>query len=79
MITVHVKLFASLRRLYPHLDLGQPLTVEIPPPATLDQLLKCLKLPETKIIFVNGIAQSDAHHPLHDGDEISVFPLVGGG
>ena len=54
-------------------------TVELSAPATLDQLLRCLNLPETKIIFVNGIAQSEQQHPLHQGDEIAVFPLVGGG
>ncbi len=79
MITVQVKLFASLRRLFPQLEIGQPLTVELPAPATLDRLLRRLNLPETKIIFVNGIAQTDDQHPLHQGDEIAVFPLVGGG
>ena len=72
-------MFASLRRLFPQLEIGQPLTVEMPPPATLNRLLQSLNLPETKIIFVNGIAQSDDQHPLHEGDEIAVFPLVGGG
>ncbi|KPK74859.1 MAG: hypothetical protein AMJ79_12990 [Phycisphaerae bacterium SM23_30] len=76
---VKVKLFASLQGLYPEHRIGRPMPLDLPDSATLARLLEHLKLPDTKIIFVNGIARTDLQMPLGDGDEIGIFPLVGGG
>jgi molybdopterin synthase sulfur carrier subunit len=80
MISVRVKLFATLRRHYPHLAIGESMPVELPEGATVGQLLDHLKLPadQVKIIFVNSVVR-DGDQPLADGDEVGIFPPVGGG
>ena len=80
MITAHVKLFATLRRHYPHLGLGERMPVELPDGATVGDMVEHLRLPanQVKVIFVNGIVR-DKDHPLADGDEVGIFPPVGGG
>ena len=76
---VSVKLFASLRDQYPDIPLGQPMSVQLPLNTTLADLIKTLNLSTVKIIFVNGIAQTDLNHSLQDHDEIAVFPPLAGG
>ena len=80
MITVHVRLFATLRRHYPHLGLGEAMAVELPQGATVAQLIAHLRLPadQVKIVFVNGIVREE-DHPLADGGKVGIFPPVGGG
>lgn len=80
MITVHAKLFATLRRQYPELGVGEAMTVELPDDATVAELVEELNLPKEDIhlIFVNGIVQKDGYS-LSEGDEIGIFPPVGGG
>jgi molybdopterin converting factor small subunit len=80
MITVEVKLFATLRRQFPDLKVGEAMSVELPEDATVAQLVKELGLPEeqVKVVFVNGTVQK-GDHGLTDGDEVGVFPPVGGG
>lgn len=80
MSTVHVRLFATLRRHYPHLGIGDAMAVELPEGATVGELIARLDLPaeQVKVVFVNGIAR-ETDHPLADGDEVGIFPPVGGG
>jgi molybdopterin synthase sulfur carrier subunit len=80
MIAIQVKLFATLRQRYPHLDIGEPMTVELPEDTTTGQLLAHLQIPDdqVKIIFVNHVIR-DKGHPLKDGDAVGIFPPVGGG
>ena len=80
MITVHARLFATLRRHYPHLGSGEPMEVELPDGATVGQLVDHLRLPagQVKVVFVNSITR-EKNHPLADGDEVGIFPPVGGG
>lgn len=80
MIAVQVKLFATLRRYHPGLKIGQVLTVELPDGAPVARLLQELGLPaeEVRMVFVNGIVR-ERDHPLADGDELGLFPPVGGG
>ncbi len=80
MITAYVRLFATLRRHYPHLGIGEAMPVELPDGATVGQLIEHLRLPadEVKVIFVNGIVRRE-EHVLSDGDKVGVFPPVGGG
>ncbi len=77
---VHVRLFATLRRHYPHLGIGEAMAVELTDGATIEQLIEHLHLPATeiKIIFVNSITQK-WEHTLGDGDQVGIFPAVGGG
>ncbi len=80
MITVKVKLYATLRRHFPDLGVGEAMTVELAQDATVEDLIDELELPEeqVKVIFVNGTVRK-VDHPLSDGDEVGVFPPVGGG
>jgi molybdopterin converting factor small subunit len=80
MITVKVKLFATLRHLRPGLGIGEAFPVELPESATVDDLIQQLELPdkEVKLVFVNGIVRQ-RHYQLSDGDELGIFPPVGGG
>lgn len=80
MITIHVKLFATLRRARPDVPLGQPFAVELPEGATLADLIREMELPEeeVKLIFVNALFR-ERDHVLSDGDEVGIFPPVGGG
>lgn len=77
---VQVKLFASLRRFADNVAPGVPFDVELPAGATLTDLCQTLHLPtdEVKLTFVNGQAQPE-DWPLQSGDEIGIFPPVGGG
>jgi molybdopterin converting factor small subunit len=80
MITVQVKLFATLREYRPGLGIGERFPVELPDGASVGDLTRQLELPEeqVKLIFVNGLYQ-DLEHGLVDGDELGIFPPVGGG
>ncbi len=77
---VHVKLFATLRRQYPDVGIGESMPVELPDGATMDQLIEHLHLPadQVKIVFVNNIVQQ-VGYILRDGDQVGIFPAVGGG
>jgi len=80
VIAVHIRLFVTLRRYYPDLGIGEAMPVELPNGATIGQLIEHLHLPadEIKVIFVNSIVRGE-EYALSDGDEIGVFPPVGGG
>jgi len=82
MINVQVKLFATLRHLAgpPGLGIGQAFPVELPAGATVAHLIEQLGLPpdQVKIVFVNGLVRTP-DHILAQGDELGIFPPVGGG
>ena len=77
---VHVKLFASLRTYRSGLGIGESCPVELPAGATVGELVQQLGLPpaEVKLFFVNGRSQP-LEYALADGDEVGIFPPVGGG
>ena len=77
---VHVKLFATLSRFSPGGLPGTPFEAEVPEGATLRDLADQLKIPleETRITFVNGIIQP-MDWALHPGDQVGIFPPIGGG
>ena len=80
MITVHVKLFATLRQARPDVPLGQAFPLDLPEGATMADLIRELALPdeEVKLIFVNALFR-DRDYVLSEGDEVGIFPPVGGG
>lgn len=77
---VQVKLFASLSRFSPGLFSGAPFLIELPEEATLQTVVDLLDLPEEemKVAFVNGLIQ-ELDYRLRLGDEIGIFPPIGGG
>jgi molybdopterin converting factor small subunit len=84
MITVHARVFATLRRYQPELKIGEALPVNLSDGATVERLIRQLGLPRrqplchVKAVFVNGIIRLE-DHVLSDGDEVGIFPPVGGG
>jgi molybdopterin converting factor small subunit len=79
-VQVQVKLFATLRRFAPDVPPGKVCAVDLPDGATLQDLVNRLGIPseETKVAFVNGRAQ-EMDFVLKPGDEVGIFPPIGGG
>jgi len=79
-ITIYVKVFATLVRHMPGVSAGAPFEIELPAGATVQTLVERLELPqdEVKVVFVNGRARP-ADWMLAAGDEVGIFPPIGGG
>jgi molybdopterin converting factor small subunit len=78
---IQVKLFATLAAYAPVVGLpGKPFTVDLPEGATLGDLVEQLTLPAdlVKITFVNAVAH-ELDWALKAGDDIGIFPPIGGG
>jgi molybdopterin synthase sulfur carrier subunit len=77
---VRVKLYATLSRHFNNAAPGIPFEIELPNDATVADLVNELKLPreEVKLFFVKGRARL-IDWPLESGDEVGIFPLIGGG
>jgi sulfur-carrier protein len=77
---IRVKLYATLSRYFSHTGPGIPFEIEVPNGATVGDLVNGLKLPreEVKLFFVKGRARP-IDWPLEAGDEVGIFPLIGGG
>jgi len=80
MITVRVKLYATLRDQFPGLGIGEAMAIALPDGATVGQLIRQLALPDdqVKVLFVNHVVRREDHR-LEAGDEVAIFPPVGGG
>jgi molybdopterin converting factor small subunit len=89
VVRVRVKLYATLARSaagailsqYPEgLRPGFPLELELPMGSTLADLVAYLALPQeqVKVSFVNGRARG-LDYGLSSGDDIGIFPPIGGG
>jgi molybdopterin converting factor small subunit len=77
---VTVKLFATLTRFSPGGLPATPFEINLPDSATVKDLVYQLGIPseETKISFVNGLIR-DLDWVLKQGDEVGIFPPIGGG
>ncbi|MBN1876443.1 MAG: MoaD/ThiS family protein [Anaerolineae bacterium] len=77
---INVKLFATLQRYKPEVFAGEVFVVELPEKSTLADIVKYLQIRanEVKVMFVNGRARAELYR-LQDGDEVGIFPPVGGG
>ena len=80
MLTVHVKLFATLVRARPGWRHGQAMAVAVAPGADLGHLLAHLDLTPDQVrhVFVNGQRRPLDYIP-QDGDELAIFPPIAGG
>lgn len=79
-MNIYVKIFATLIRFVPGVRAGVPLEIDLPTGSTLADLVARLALPpdEVKVIFVNGKKQKQDYR-LTAGDEVGIFPPIGGG
>jgi len=77
---VRVKLFATLRHFAPSGAVGLPFEVDLAEGAIVADLIHHLGLPgeEVKMVYVNARARPEDWR-LEPGDEIGIFPLIGGG
>ncbi len=78
---IKVKLFANLVKFSPNPKYsGAPFLYEMKDGMTFADLINDLQLPEedVKILFVNGII-CEKDRVLQEGDEVGIFPPVGGG
>jgi len=77
---VRAKLFATLSHHLAGVGPGTPVEVEISDGSTLDDLVDRLHVPhdEIKMVFVNGRTRP-LDYELQPGDEVGIFPPVGGG
>jgi sulfur-carrier protein len=77
---IQIKLYASLRRFLPKVELGEGLEIDVSNKITIAKLVAKLKIPleECHIILINGNL-SDANSSLHPNDLIVIFPPMGGG
>lgn len=78
-LTLQCRLVGELRRFLPDGDRGEG-PVELAGPATIDDLLILLDIPERDLLVV-GVNGAKAPHtdPLHDGDEVTIVgPMTGG-
>ena len=78
---VTVKLYALLRKHHPGPNRSLPLEVVLADGAVVADLTPALNLPDSLVrtAFVNGAA-APLTAPLHDGDQVGLFPpVVGGG
>jgi molybdopterin converting factor small subunit len=80
MITVQVKLYATLRQRFPSLRIGEAMPVELPDGSTVAQLVQELDIePDlAKVVFVNNRVRR-GEQALADGDAVAIFPPVAGG
>ena len=80
MDRVRVKVFATLRRYVQGLGIGEAMEVEVSPDTSLEGLLSHLGVPhqEVRVVYVNNICR-DLNYRLVDGDQVGIFPAVGGG
>jgi sulfur-carrier protein len=77
---VTVKLFATLASFSSFVQPGTPFDIDLTESATVGDLVDKLGIPseETKITFVNGLIR-DMDWVLKQGDEVGIFPPIGGG
>jgi molybdopterin synthase sulfur carrier subunit len=77
---VSVKVFATLRRYLPEERANHAFDLEVPDGATLEDVVRLIGLPsaEVKVTFVNGRTEA-LSYALREGDEVGIFPPIGGG
>jgi len=72
--------FASLRRFFPGLKLGDVRWMEFPVGTTLREVMHLLEIPEeeVKVVMRNNL-QASLNDMVEDGDRIAFMPAMAGG
>ncbi|MBM4255942.1 MAG: MoaD/ThiS family protein [Deltaproteobacteria bacterium] len=77
-VTIHVKLFATLKKHLPPGEEGVSLT--LPTGSTVLDVIDALKIPhEQATMLVAGDTYVEKTTPLTDGLQLSIFPPLAGG
>ena len=79
-MNLKVRLFANLRDYVPEAKIGATLQVELAEGALVKDLVDHYHLPAdlVKLVYVNAIYR-EMDFQLRDGDEVGIFPPIGGG
>ena len=79
-IRVNVRLFATLRRFFPHYDPEKGIEVKVAEGSTVEGLIQTLQLPkdEARVILINGKSKN-LMDTIMDGDQVNIFTPLGGG
>lgn len=77
---VSVRLFSQLAKRLSDYDAGKGIDIEVPEGATYRDVADALRLTtqEAGLFTVRGILKRPID-PVVDGDEVSIFPPIGGG
>ncbi|MCL6478957.1 MAG: MoaD/ThiS family protein [Peptococcaceae bacterium] len=77
---LEVRVFGGLEKKIPGASFGKPIAVEAVEGATVDDILRMLKIPEDQVftMLVNGV-QYNKEDLLKTGGRVAFFPPVGGG
>jgi molybdopterin synthase sulfur carrier subunit len=77
---VSVRVFATLKRYLPQERADHAFDLEVPDGGSLEDVVRLIGLPaaEVKVTFVNGRTEP-LSHTLSEGDEVGIFPPLGGG
>lgn len=78
---IKVKLYASLQRYAPAGQFaGEAFDMDLPEASPIAAIIESLAIRphEVKVAFVNGRARAEIYR-LQEGDEVGIFPPVGGG
>jgi len=80
MIEVKVRLYGTLRKYHSGKAIGEAAVLPVFESTPLSALLKKINVPAevVKLIFFNK-QQKDVVYLLKDGDQVAVFPPIGGG
>lgn len=79
-LSIEVRVFASLRRYLPELDIGEPKVLEVPEGMTLAEIQHQLGLPEEEVkVIMRNHRQAKPEDLAQDEDRITYIPAVAGG
>jgi molybdopterin converting factor small subunit len=80
VVHVKVRAYASLKEYLPGSAVGESVEAVLPRGVTVDALLDTLGIPreQVKLCYVNSLYR-EMDHVLVEGDEVAIFPPVGGG
>jgi molybdopterin converting factor small subunit len=79
-VTVTVKLHASLKKFAPAGASDARTTLELPDGATARDAVRALGIPDkfAGAVFL-GTERAELSSPLRDGEDVNLFPPIGGG
>jgi molybdopterin converting factor small subunit len=77
---IQVKLYATLRRYQPDVPRGAALPLDLPPGATVSQVIQQLGIPDgVPLVAMVNSSVCKLEHALAEDDTLSLFPPVAGG